>query len=301
MKQHKWFWITLFVLAVSLTVGLATSWNVAFVLNPRFPNVPWVTLVIGTLGFIAVVAATVLLFIRLLIEMRLNTMQSEFLAKISHELKSPITSLELTASLLKKDSVSNKDNDKLWELHQGELKRLKTEVDLILETSRWDAKPYKPEPICIRLDDWLNNSKERWLAILGQGASLTVNNGFNNSHAMIDPRLLDLITDNLVDNSRKFAIEKPHLTVTTQTAVKNGDNRWEIVFSDQGWGFDPRNTNKIFKRFYRAETYAPRAIAGTGLGLYLAREAGKRLGMTLKAESKGPGKGARFTLEGALL
>ncbi len=74
--------------------------------------------------------------------------------------------------------------------------------------------------------------------------------------------------------------------------------KWQILFTDQGWGFDSHNTKKIFKRFYRAESGAPKAISGTGLGLFLAKNACKSLNVDLKGYSPGRGRGATFIIEG---
>ncbi len=302
MEKHKWFWVMLFIFAVVLLAGLATSWNVAFVRNPKFKDIPWGILVLGSLGFIAVVVSTVMFFVRLLMEMRLNQLQSEFLAKISHELKSPITSLELTASMLRTDAKRHTEHDELWRIFDSELKRLNTEVNLILETSRWEAQPYKPALTKINLNEWVNNATSRWSAILGTGAAIEINNNLGNCHALIDTKLLDLISDNLVDNARKFSLDKPSLVIHANLSNKpNGDGLWSITFKDCGWGFEPKNKNKIFKRFYRAETGAPRAIAGTGLGLYLASQASKRMGVRLTAKSDGLGKGALFVMQGKAL
>ena len=74
--------------------------------------------------------------------------------------------------------------------------------------------------------------------------------------------------------------------------------RWLIEFRDQGWGFDPADSRKIFGRFFRARTSAPHSIPGSGLGLHLAGSASRALGIKLRGESLGKGTGARFILEG---
>ena len=304
MKKHRWFWVTLFIIALVLTALLATSWNVIIVTkDPRFETIDWGKIILGTLGFLAVVGATILFFVRLLMEMRLNLMQTEFLAKVSHELKSPITTLELTASMLK-DLPYGDDEERrrLWQMHDAELKRLKAEVDLILETSRWEARPYRPELRPVRLESWLTESSSRWAAILGSKAELRREGQALDFDAITDPRLLELITNNIVDNARKFARDgKPRLRVVT--SVKPADSRlkrprWCLSFVDDGWGFEPKQSRKLFKRFYRTESGASHAVAGTGLGLYLARAASKHLGIKLTGHSDGRGKGATFSLEG---
>jgi two-component system phosphate regulon sensor histidine kinase PhoR len=307
MKKRRWFWITLFVTAMVLLAVLATTWNVDLAYNPRFQDTPWFRVVVGTLGFLTVLAATVLFFVRLLLEMRLTQTQTEFLARISHELKSPITSLELTASLLREPGGANGDTSRLWSLFDSELSRLKNEVDLILETSRWEVKPQKPDLRPLDLPQWLEDALPRWRAILGADAELQCQSqcAQGRAHPIVetDPRLLELITNNIVDNVRKFAHGSPQLTVRHRIleAVHPGERRrWSLSFHDKGRGFSKSDGRRLFKRFYRGETQAPHAIAGTGLGLYLAKTAGKTLGLKIRGESGGIGRGATFTLEGPL-
>ncbi len=304
MKKRRWFWITLFVMATMLLTWLAATWNVDLAKNPRFQDTPWLKIVVGSLGFVAVLCATVLFFVRLLLEMRLNLLQTEFLARVSHELKSPITSLELTASLLR-DADTTTDVPRLWGIFESELSRLKTEVDLILETSRWEVRARKPNLRPLNLAQWIEDAQPRWQAILGTGAELHFDENRNSLSDTVetDPRFLELITNNIVDNVRKFSRGTPQLSVKYEIieAVHPGERRyWRLSFHDQGRGFSPGEARRLFKRFYRAETHALHAIAGTGLGLYLAKAAGKSLGLKIRGESAGIGSGATFTLEGPL-
>jgi signal transduction histidine kinase len=135
---------------------------------------------------------------------------------------------------------------------------------------------------------------ERWKRILGPEALLTREGAPLLIQAKLDPKTLNLITDNLVDNARKFARGTPKLTVRTRRVSR----RWQIEFQDEGWGFPPTDSRRIFSRFFRARTEAPYSIPGTGLGLYLANSASRALGLTLRGESAGTGQGARFVLEG---
>jgi signal transduction histidine kinase len=110
----------------------------------------------------------------------------------------------------------------------------------------------------------------------------------------VDPKMLNRVCKNLVDNAKKFSNASPELKLVTS---RQG-NRWSIEFRDSGLGFPPRESKRIFKRFYRAKHSAPYSISGTGLGLFLAKSACKRMRIRLDAESLGEGKGATFRLSG---
>ncbi len=306
--KRKGLWITLFVLAALLIGGLATGWNVVLVrdyyrfmeLAREMPHregegAPWIWIVIGTLGFVGALAAMIIFFIRLLREMRLNQLQSEFLAAVTHELKTPIAAIELSASLIRQGDLSAEETQKLWDSHSQELARLRQEVEALLEAARWQTgHDHRPEQVRLRLESWLGESIERWRMILGPSSTLERQGDALEVDAWVDIKSLNLIADNLLDNARKFARGAPHVVIRTR--VENG--RWQIQVEDQGWGFPPSESKKIFGRFHRARSGAPHAIPGTGLGLFIAKTASQSLGIRLHGESPGKGMGAVFTLEG---
>ncbi len=196
----------------------------------------------------------------------------------------------------------NPENEGLWESHASELKRLREEVDTLLEAARWESgEAISLNEVEINLEDWLQSALPRWKIILGPDAVLTRVGPPLKCHAIVDLRILNLITDNLIDNARKFSKNTPHITLKTEIAsskIRWQKQKWKLQVCDQGWGFTPEDGQKIFKRFYRSKNLAPHSIAGNGLGLHLAASAAKALKMHLSGESEGPGRGATFTLEG---
>lgn len=291
MKQRGWFWLIFLILIVGLLAVLATRFNVALLLADRRALVEPI---LGTVGFLVIIAGFIILFVRLTQEMRLNQLQSEFLAAVTHELKTPIATLELSSSLLRQSDLSPSEQSQLWKSHETELSRLRSEVEALLEAARWDVKAVRAKRIEIDFEKWIQERLTTWREALGPGGTLERSGDALPTKVYADPKMLDLICTNLVENSKKFAIGKPKLKLTTETL----NSHWKIIFEDQGHGFDPSESKKIFKRFYRAKHSAPYSISGTGLGLYLAREAGKRMKITITATSPGPERGARFTLSG---
>jgi len=291
MKQRGWFWLIFLILIVGLLAVLATRFNVALLLSNRSTLLEPI---LGTLGFAVILAGIIILFVRLTQEMRLNQLQSEFLAAVTHELKTPIATLELSASLLRQTDLSSAEETLLWKSHEVELGRLRSEVEALLEAARWDAKAVRSKRIEINLEKWLNERILLWRELLGSGASIARAGDALPTKILGDPKMLDLICTNLVENAKKFTVGKPRLTVRTEYI----GSRWRIAFEDEGLGFDSSEAKKIFRRFYRAKHSAPYSISGTGLGLYLARSAGKRMGIAISAVSEGHHKGAAFALSG---
>jgi two-component system phosphate regulon sensor histidine kinase PhoR len=322
IKKRRWLWVILFIVAALLLSILATGWNVVLVRDyqhilslarslsiPNQVNLPqtqWVLIlkmIVGTSGFIAVLALTISLFIKLLSEMRLNQIQSEFLAAVSHELKTPIAAMELCSTLLRSDDLPKLEVERLWDSHQSELKRLKEEVNALLEAARLQARPMWSNRNPIVLETWIQQNVSHWKTILGPEATLSREGEPLDFELRLDPRALNLIFDNIMSNARKYARPVPHVVVRTGLTSESGifaKAKWQIQVIDSGWGFDPADSKKIFHRFFRAKTTAPYAIPGTGLGLYLAYTASRTMKLKLRGESKGSERGAIFTLEGAV-
>ena len=241
---------------------------------------------------------TITFFVRLLREMKLNQLQSEFLARISHDLKTPLATLELSSSLLKNGDLSPADSERLWKAHASELNRLKDQVNLLLESARVQSTRTKPHAQWMNLDSWISDRTERWKTMMGTKTVFQLEGQAFECEAFVDVTLLDLIVDNLIDNAVKFSHANGIIRMITTIEPRQDDSIWKIEVVDQGLGYDPKEAKKIFQRFYRSRHSAEYSIPGTGLGLHLVAEAAKKLGLTLGSASLGHGKGAAFSIEG---
>ncbi len=314
--RKRWPWVLLFISVVILIAGLATTWNWVLVQNYKqmielakdrwvlrtqgFDTPPWLSLIFGTLGFSALIVLFALFFAKVLREMRLNQLQKDFLANMTHELKTPLASLELSASLLKKGvELSREDWTELWQTHDIELQRLRDEIERLLTASRWEQFQERPHLTPVNLEEWLSQSLTRWRRMLPPEATLERSGDLLDGIVSMDHDLMKLITGNIVDNARKFSGPRPlTLHIRTQRSQSASEERWSIIFEDQGLGFDPNEASKIFKRFQRLKHNSSQAIPGTGLGLHLALSASRAMNFELSGASDGPNRGARFGISG---
>jgi len=311
-KRRRLLWVILFVWVAILLGIMATGWNVVLVQDyykmlslargsiPKVTHAPWIGIILGWLAYASVLGILVLFFWGILREIKLNQLQSEFLATVSHELKTPIAALELSSTLIQSGDLPIEELEKLWQTHRTELRRLREEVEALLEAARWQNKPQMKKRSWLNLESWITDSWGRWERILGPHAQLKREGEPLNCNAYLDLKTFNLITDNILDNARKFAKDRVEVTIKTKNLYSRffRKKRWQIRFEDHGFGFDPANARKLFLRFFRGPNSSDHAIPGTGLGLHLAKSATGALGLKLKAESEGPGKGATFILEG---
>lgn len=301
IRKHRWVWFTLFILAVIILGLLATGWNLEVVRNyTNRPSVkmpddgPTMKVVLGSLGFGGILVGLIGIYLRLMQEMKVTQMQSEFLAAVSHELKTPIATLELTSSLIRKGGLTDQESSRLWTSHRDGLARLKLEVSSLLEAAQWQANLIRPRMEEVQLESYLQESLLRWKQILGEPSTLERTGDRLEMITILDAKILDRIFDNLIDNARKFSGDHPKVHIQTR-ALPGGE--WRIEVRDEGRGFDASEKPKLFKKFQRLKV-GHSSIAGSGLGLYLVAAAATAMKLKVDAQSEGSGKGAIFGVMG---
>jgi two-component system phosphate regulon sensor histidine kinase PhoR len=311
MRRNRWPWAVLFVVVVLVIAMLATSWNLVLVENYRtmidvarekWANKeeasPWLGIVLGSLGFGILIFVFSIFFAKLLREMKLNQAQKDFLANITHELKTPLASLELSSNLLRNpQNLSPQEMTELWENHDMELRRLRDEIERLLTSSKWEQFQEKPHLQSLPLYSWLEDTLKKWSRKLPKDAKLQILGSAVNLQVEADPALLDLITSNIFDNALKFCGNKPP---SIEVSLEVIEDIWRLHIRDQGIGFETDKSELLFKRFKRLKHLTRTAIPGSGLGLHLASTAAKAMDMKLMAFSEGPNRGACFTLQGKI-
>lgn len=302
MKIRPWLSLTFFILSLILLAALATLWNLSWILSWRnySVNVAF-DAILGIAGFLIILTGILIFYIQSYQERKINELQREFLTSVTHELKTPLATLELTASLLRQPDLSREDQEALWTAHSRDLTRLRHDVESLLEASRFSAVREPPDTTAILFYDWIEKETHRWKVLLNEPprtfkVSLTA---LKKIEIQTDAKLLRMILDNLIENARKFT--QDHGTISLRTSfqpVQNNVVKWTIEVQDDGLGFNPSDSKKIFNKFYRIQNSDHKKIHGTGLGLYLVRVACKRLDLKIQAFSQGRGRGSSFVITG---
>ncbi len=229
---------------------------------------------------------------RLSVEMELMLRQRNFIAAVTHELKTPIASLRVWIETLFTHVLPEARKVRVQKLMDGDLSRLTELVSNLLEVARADAGHLEVLPEAVEMAPWVRKVGEAMDHRLGQGQlglTLALEEGL---WADIDPRLFATVLENLLSNAFKYADEPRATHVMIQP---DGDDLL-LTVADQGRGFAAREASRIFQRFYRVGDEMTRQVAGTGLGLFLTREIVNLHHGTIRASSLGPGLGATFTV-----
>lgn len=228
---------------------------------------------------------------------RLENVRRDFVANVSHELKTPISAITAGVEVLL-DDVENEteDRQRILQIVERQAVRLGAIVEDLLELARLEqgreksvyevaSAPVEPVLIAAREACQALADAKNIRLILRCPASL---------HAKMNPLLLERAMMNLIENAVKYSEEKSQVTIQAQQ-TKN-----EVVLEviDQGCGIESEHLTRIFERFYRTDKARSRAKGGTGLGLSIVKHAAEaQLGHATVQSTPGVGSTFRIHLQ----
>lgn len=191
--------------------------------------------------------------------------RQEFTANVSHELKTPLTSIMGFAEIMENGIVRPEDIGRFASKIRSEAMRLLTLIEDIIRLSQLDegsSVPFEPvelSALCGTVRDRLaHKAAEHKITLHLTGKPVTVSG---------ERRTLEQMVFNLADNA--IAYNKPHGSVTLQTGEKNGVPF--VCVSDTGIGIAPADQPRVFERFYRVDKSHSKQTGGTGLGLSIVK------------------------------
>ncbi len=283
---------------VTLGVSLAAA---AMVLNISWIILNWralVPLILGVMFFGFIIAGVILNTIFLVREIRRNEQQDSFLNAVTHELKTPITSIRLYLETLQKRNLDAKQRDEFYQVMLDDTERLIGTVEQVLRAARVVQKnaPLSRSklPLGPLVQDAVELARSRhhlpstamdWGQDGCPSEQLTV---------MGDREELFTAVSNVLDNAVKYSPAEPNIRVEVVTPNLRDV---QIRVRDNGVGIPGGELKRVFKRFYRVLTPDSVQVKGTGLGLFIVRSIARRHGGNAYAESEGPGRGTTVTIE----
>ncbi|MFH2204002.1 MAG: HAMP domain-containing sensor histidine kinase [Elusimicrobiota bacterium] len=228
----------------------------------------------------------------------LDELKDEFIANVSHDLRSPMTAIRASADYLLK---MDKDRDKLQPQQKKVLNmilfntmRLNVFVTNMLDAAKMKAGHMEYHLRPVRIEDVARNLSELYGGVLAsRGLTFSVDVPEGTPAVLADPERFDQVLANLVSNALKFTPPGGLITVGARTA---GDVV-SVMVSDTGKGIAEKDLPKLFMRFEQVDVEDQRAkkVSGTGLGLFIVRETVEAMGGTIQVASQ-EGAGTCFTL-----
>jgi two-component system, OmpR family, phosphate regulon sensor histidine kinase PhoR len=225
---------------------------------------------------------------------RLEAVRRDFVANVSHELKTPVTSIQGFVEALVEGGIKDPEQvQRYLGIIARHTSRLNGIIEDLLTLSRLEEAgeqralnfaigPLKPV-IAEAIDLSGVKADEKQMTI-----ALTCGDDIE---ARINPPLLEQAVMNLIDNSIKYSPERSSIHV----AVHQSDTEVAITVTDEGCGIPPEHLPRIFERFYVVDKSRSRKLGGTGLGLAIVKHIAQAHGGRVAVEST-PGQGSTFTI-----
>ncbi len=224
-------------------------------------------------------------------ERRVEAIRRDFVANVSHELKTPVGAIHLLAEAVAEASDDPEAVQRFAGRMHTESERLSRMVQQIIELSRLQGDDPIDEPLPVNVDTVLEAAVDA-SAIDAQAKQITVlRDGESGLEILGNAEQVEVAVGNLVANAVTYSAEGSTVVV----AARANDLMVDIVVTDQGVGIPAEEIDRIFERFYRVDPARHRSTGGTGLGLSVVKHVAASHGGEVKVWSV-EGQGSSFTL-----
>jgi hypothetical protein len=251
-----------------------------------------IVLLEGGVLMLVILAGVYVIFVYWNKQSRLYQLQSNFVSSVSHELKSPLASIQLYLETLKYQKVSLKETRDFVETMLSDTERLSDLIDNILESSKSDPKSMQLQFNSVDIVAFLQETMAHHQKLFEDKQCVIQLKFLDHLKVSIDGRAMRMVFNNLIANALRYSPAGTILMIE----VKQAQKKCIIDFIDQGFGFDKKELKKVFKKFYRVQNEETQNVEGAGLGLYISRQIIKNHKGKINVFSKGRGKGTRFML-----
>ena len=285
------------VLSITLgacLVAVAIAFNVAWII------INWrsvILLVIGIPLFLLLIAGLILNTIFLVREVKRNERHDSFLNAVTHELKTPITSIRLYLETLQRHEVPLPQRKEFYDIMLSDSERLLALVEQVLKAGEVGQRARNQVRLPVAFDDLVRDGIRTILQryhLQESTIHFTVDPAVGQLSVVGNPEDLRTAVLNILDNAVKYSPQGPQLEVKL---ALDGEAWIMLSVSDHGLGIAPLHLKRIFRRFYRVPARNVFRIQGTGLGLFLVRSIARQHGGDVVAESEGEGRGSTIRLQ----
>jgi two-component system phosphate regulon sensor histidine kinase PhoR len=262
--------------------------------SPAMPLLTWLSVVLA-----GVLAAGFIAIYRMLVrQIELNEQQRNFVSAVSHELKTPLTSIRMYSEMLSA-GWSDADKSKTYYRYiRDESERLSRLIDNVLRLARIDRRDAESRVEQVEVGELLDLARSR-VASQAEAAGFELRIGVEEDvrdlHVRVDKDALIQILINLVDNAIKYSKGHERRLVTIR-ARREAADRLALCVRDFGPGVPRGQLKKLFKLFYRPSMSSTRAVPGTGIGLAVVQQLARDMGGEVDVRNRDPGAEFRLTL-----
>jgi two-component system phosphate regulon sensor histidine kinase PhoR len=225
---------------------------------------------------------------------RLSEVKTDFINNMTHELKTPISTIGLSSETLLREDFSN-DRDRLQRyagIIYKENKRLENQVERVLNIAKMDKDLVKLNYSVFDLHELIQEAADVFEFNSSEtGGKMTLDLQATKTLIKADEVHVGNVIHNLIDNAIKYCDKEPAIKIST----KNVGSAIQITFEDNGIGIKKENLKMIFDKFYRVSTGNVHNVKGFGLGLYYVKLIVESHGGKINVKSQ-IGQGTSFTI-----
>ena len=250
----------------------------------------WVLLVEGLILLVAILIGVYVIFLFWSRQAALLREQRLFISQVTHELKSPLASLQLHLETIRRHRPPPERLAAFLETMLADAARLNGLIDNLLSASRVEQKNWTLHPQPTDFSAFVERYfRPRQFTLPRAGKmALEVEPGL---HAMVDREAMETVFRNLLENAILYSDGPPEITIR----LRSQPDTCLFEIADRGRGIEAAHQRKIFKMFYRVRR-KDENIRGSGLGLFIVRANIERHGGQISVESPGAGKGSTFRI-----
>jgi len=244
--------------------------------------------------FLLIFFSSILLYQFIRLERRSTLEMEEFWGRVTHEIKTPITGIKAFLQNLSNRSIKPEKMLPYVSMALQQIDKQEKLAENILAGYglRFKNNHHKPDLENLILNDFLNSYFQQHMIHLTDARLIMHLKEGEEIGLKADTHLFRIILDNIVDNALKYC--SPGLIL--QVKVSTLDRRAIISIKDNGPGFPPHVSEKLFEAYRHLKGELPGGKHGSGMGLYISRKLAEKMGGSLEASSLGKGKGAEFKL-----
>lgn len=254
----------------------------------------WAMLLVSGMVLLILIFSFYYFIFTIIRQKKLSTIKNDFISNMTHEFKTPISTISLASEMLGDESVTKtpEKQTRFLKMIKDENKRLSVLVESILQTAILDKGEFKLKLNELDIHEIINTAINNTNLLVEQRqGKITTNLNATKIRLQADRVHLTNIIFNLIDNAIKYSKENPEINITTHDA----ENGIEIIVRDNGIGISKENQRKIFDKFYRVPTGNVHNVKGFGLGLSYVQAVVNKHGGDISVNSE-LGKGSTFTV-----
>ena len=251
------------------------------------------SLSMAIISILIVVIIFIITYRNLMEERRLSNLKTDFINNMTHELKTPLSTITVAGKTLEMPQIRN-DDTKIMEtakligkqsIHLNQL------INMILEISMWERTQFQLDKKTVKIEEVMNDVVDSFKSGGGYKALINQKYDFKNAEIDLDVVYFTTLINNLLSNAVKYSDREPVIDIEgfiqeNSICIKVGDN---------GIGINKLDQKHVFDKFYRASTGNIHKFKGLGLGLYYVKKIAEAHGGDVTVSSR-LGKGSTFTL-----